>query len=52
MRTLTYYEVAWNMHRAGSTMEQITAVVSRDRATVYRWLAKIKRLGIREFLRR
>ncbi len=52
MRTLTQYEVAWNMYRAGSTMEQITVVVSKDRATIYRWLAWIKRLGIREFLRR
>lgn len=52
MRTLTQYEVAWNMSRAGSTMEQITTVVSKDRATVYRWLARIRRLGIREFLRR
>lgn len=52
MRTLTHYEVAWNMSRAGSAMEQITDVVGRDRSTVYRWLARIRRLGIREFLRR
>ncbi len=52
MRTLTHYEVAWNMSRAGSTMEQITTVVSKNRSTVYRWLAKIRRMGIREFLRR
>ncbi|QQS20407.1 helix-turn-helix domain-containing protein [Candidatus Saccharibacteria bacterium] len=52
MRTLTHYEVAWNMSRAGSTMEQITIVVSKDRATVYRWLAKIRQIGIREFHRR
>jgi transposase InsO family protein len=50
MRTLTQYEVAWNMSRAGSTMQQITTVLSKDRATVYRWLAKIRRMGIREFL--
>lgn len=52
MRTLTQYEVAWNMDRAGSTMKQITVVLSKDRATIYRWFVKIKRLGIREFLRR
>ena len=52
MRTLTQYAVAWNMSRAGSTMEQMTAVVSKDRATVYRWLASIRRVGIRVFLRR
>lgn len=50
MRTLTQYEVAWNMYQAGSTMEQITRVVSKHRATVYRWLKSIKRNGIRAFL--
>ena len=52
MRTLTQYEVAWNMYRAGSTIEQVTTVVERHRATIYRWFARIKRIGIREFLRR
>lgn len=52
MRTLTQYEVAWNMSQAGSTIEQITMVIGKHRATVYRWLARIKRIGIREFLRR
>lgn len=52
MRTLTQYEVAWNMHQAGSSMEQITTVVEKHRATIYRWLKQIKLVGIREFLRR
>lgn len=52
MRTLTQYEVAWNMSQAGSRMEQITQVVGKDRSTVYRWLKKITQLGIREFLKR
>ncbi len=52
MRTLTQYEVAWNMHQAGSTMEQITEVVSKHRATVYRWFRSIRRNGIRAFLRK
>jgi transposase InsO family protein len=52
VRTLSQYEVAWNMYRADFTIDQIKVVVSRDRATVYRWLRKIKRIGIREFLRR
>jgi len=51
-RTLTIYETAWSMHRAGSTIQQITRVVDRHRATVYRWFRLIKRIGIREFLRR
>ncbi|MGH7238532.1 MAG: helix-turn-helix domain-containing protein [Candidatus Saccharimonadales bacterium] len=52
MRTLTQYQVAWNMYQAGSTMEQITTVVGKHRATVYRWFARIKRIGIMEFDRR
>jgi hypothetical protein len=52
MRTLAQYEVAWNMFRAGSNMEQITSVVVKDRSAIYRWLKKIKQLGIREFIRR
>lgn len=52
MRTLTQYEVAWNMNQAGSTIEQITTVVSKHRATVYRWLKQIKLVGIRKFLQR
>jgi len=52
MRTLTQYEVAWNMHQAGSTMEQICTVVSKHRATIYRWFRKIRQVGIRLFLKR
>lgn len=52
MRTLTRPEVAWNMHQAGSTMQQITEVVGKHRATVYRWFKQIKLVGIRQFLHR
>lgn len=52
MRTLTHYEIAWNMYQAGLTIEQITRVVDTHRSTVYRWLQAIARLGIREFIRR
>ena len=52
MRTLTHYEVAWNMYQAKSTISQICEVVSKHRATVYRWLKKIKQIGIRAFLKR
>lgn len=51
-RTLSIYETAWSMHQAGSNINQITQVVNRHRATVYRWFKQIKRMGIREFLRR
>jgi transposase len=51
MRTLTQPEVAWNMYQAGSSMQQITFVVKRHRATIYRWLKAIKLKGIRKFLK-
>lgn len=51
-RTLSIYETAWSMHQAGSNITQITQVVNRHRATIYRWIKQIKRMGIREFLRR
>lgn len=51
-RTLSIYETAWSMNQAGATINQITQVVNRHRATIYRWLKDIRRIGIREFLRR
>ena len=50
MRTLTQYEVAWNMSQASSSIPQICEVVKRDRSTIYRWLKRIRRSGIRKFL--
>lgn len=52
MKTLSHYEVAWNMYRAGSTIDQIKTVVTKDRSTIYRWIKGIKRAGIRKFLTR
>lgn len=51
MRTLTHYQVAWNMNQAGSTIPQICQVVKKDRSTIYRWLKAIKIKGIQKFLR-
>ncbi len=51
MRTLSHYQVAWNMFQAGSTINQIAAVVSKHRSTVYRWLKDIRVKGIRKFLK-
>jgi IS30 family transposase len=39
------------MHQAGLTVPQICKVVTKDRSTVYRWLKRIKRAGIRKFLK-
>ena len=52
MRTLTQYELAWELYRAGLNGEQIGKRVDRDRATVYRWISDIKKTGIHEFVRR
>ena len=52
MRTLTQYQVAWNMYQADTTIDQITMVVGKHRATIYRWFEQIKRIGIMEFVRR
>lgn len=51
MRTLTHYEVAWKMHRANSNIDQICQVVGKHQATVYRWLKRIRRVGIKAFLK-
>jgi transposase len=52
MGTLTQYELAWELYRAGLNGSEIGERIGRDRATVYRWIAGIKKLGIREFVRR
>jgi transposase InsO family protein len=52
MGTLTQYELAWELYQAGLDGGEIGLRVDKDRATVYRWVAGIKKLGIREFVRR
>lgn len=46
------FELAWELHLAGLKPSAIGQRVNKDRATVYRWIAQIKLLGIREFIRR
>ena len=50
-RTLSCYEVAWNMHNSGIHINQITKVLVKDRSTIYRWLKGIKLAGIRKFVK-
>jgi transposase len=52
MGTLTQYELAWELYQAGLNGKAIGKRIGRDRATVYRWIHSIKKLGIREFVRR
>lgn len=50
-RTLTCYEVAWNMHTSGLHINKITLVLGRDRSTIYRWFKGIRISGIRKFVK-
>lgn len=52
MGSITRWELAWELHRAGMDPALIGGRVGRGRATVYRWLAGIQAYGIREFVRR
>lgn len=52
MRSVTHFELVWELYQAGMNAEDIGLRVHRNRATVYRWIAGIKLLGIREFVRR
>jgi IS30 family transposase len=52
MRSVTQFELAWELYQARVDVADIGVKVSRDRATVYRWIAGVKKLGIREFVRR
>lgn len=52
MNSISKFELAWELYQAGLKPASIGERVNRDRATVFRWIAKIKMLGIREFVRR
>ena len=50
--TISIYEHAWRMYQRSVRVDDIAAEVGRHRATIYRWFQDIKRIGIREFVRR
>jgi transposase len=52
MKSVTHFELAWELFLAGQSAEEVGLVVGRDRATIYRWVSAFKRMGIREFVRR
>lgn len=52
MRSVSHFELAWELHQAGMSPGEIGRRVHRDRATVYRWLRQTRLIGIREFVRR
>lgn len=52
MDSITKIHVCWNLYRSGVSAEKIPEHTQVHRATVYRWLKQIQRIGINEFLRR
>lgn len=51
MDTVTKIEICWSLYRQGVSPEKIPEEIGKHRATVYRWLGKIKRDGIRQYIR-
>lgn len=52
MQSITLIELAWELYKTQVSPDDIALKIGKHRATVYRWIRKIKRMGIREFLRR
>lgn len=52
MQSISLIELAWELHKSGVSSDDIALRINRHRATVFRWICRIKRCGIREFLRR
>jgi len=52
MQSISLIEHAWELHRSGANPDDIAQKIDKHRATIFRWFRKIKRIGIREFLRR
>lgn len=50
--SVTAIHVCWQLVQSGISPEAIPKKLNRNRATVYRWIKKIKLLGINEFIRR
>lgn len=57
MVSITCYEVVWKLYQTRLPEEKVEAIVvqaakivDRKRATIYRWIAEIKKSGIRQFL--
>lgn len=52
MQSISLIEHAWELHRSGMSPDDIAQSIGKHRATVFRWFKQIKRVGLREFLRR
>jgi transposase InsO family protein len=51
MTNVTRIHLAWELRQVGQPIEYIAGRVSRDRSTIYRWLAGIRKRGIKGFIR-
>ncbi len=52
MDNITKIHVCWNLYRSGVSAEEIPGRTEVHRATVYRWLKGIRKIGITEFIHR
>lgn len=51
MTNVTRIYLAWELKQAGQSVEYIAERVGRHRSTIYRWLAGIRRRGIRGYIK-
>jgi len=51
MQSISLIELAWELHKAGQSVDEIAPKVGKDRSTVFRWFVGIRMKGIRKFLR-
>lgn len=51
MHSISLIELAWELHKAGQSTDEIAPKVGKDRSTVFRWLVGIRMKGIQKFLR-
>ncbi len=50
LQTVSLIELVWELSKCKLKADDIALKINKDRATVYRWLAGIKRCGFRRFL--
>jgi transposase InsO family protein len=51
MKSIPLIEHAWELHKAGLSVEEISAKIGKHRSTIFRWFAGIRLKGIRKFLK-